>query len=56
MQHPPEHTRPAMPRRRLRQAFNLRTLKYGSHASLFTVIVLAVLLLLYSLAGTFQRR
>ncbi len=56
MNHPPEPTRPAVPRRRLRQAFNLRTLKYGSHASLFTIIVLAVLLLLYSLAMQHNQR
>jgi len=56
MNHPPEPTRPAVPRRTLRQAFNLRTLKYGSHASLFTVIVLAVLLLLYSLAMRHNQR
>src|SRR5437667_8812669 len=56
MDHQPEHTPPAAPRRRLRQAFNLRTLKYGSHASLFTVIVLAVLLLLYSLALQHNQR
>jgi ABC-type uncharacterized transport system involved in gliding motility auxiliary subunit len=45
-----------MPRRTLRQAFNLRTLKYGSHASLFTVIVLAVVCLLYSLAVQHNHR
>ena len=50
MQHPPENTPSTRPRRTLRQAFNLRTLKYGSHASLFTAIVLGVLLLLYGLA------
>ena len=52
----PEPTRPAAPRRTLRQAFNLRTLKYGSHASLFTVIVLAVVVLLYSLAVQHNQR
>src|SRR5499426_207260 len=56
MQHPPKHTPPAAPRRTLRQAFNWRTLKYGSHASLFTVIVLAVLLLLYSLVIKHNQR
>jgi ABC-type uncharacterized transport system involved in gliding motility auxiliary subunit len=56
MQHRPEHTPPAAPRRTLRQAFNWRTLKYGSHASLFTVIVLAVVYLLYSLAVQHNRR
>ena len=56
MQHPPEYTPPTRPRRTLRQAFNLRTLKYGSHASLFTAIVLAVLLLLYSLAMQHNQR
>jgi ABC-type uncharacterized transport system involved in gliding motility auxiliary subunit len=56
MQHPPEHTPPAAPRRTLRQAFNWRTLKYGSHASLFTVIVLAVVYLLYGLAVQHNRR
>src|SRR6266446_1558180 len=56
MQHPPEHTPPAAPRRTLRQAFNWRTLKYGSHASLFTVIVLAVVYVLYSLAVQHNRR
>src|SRR5262252_3047354 len=56
MQHPPEHTPPAAPRRTLRQAFNWRTLKYGSHASLFTVIVLAVVCLLYGLAVQHNRR
>jgi len=56
MNHPPEHTRPAAPRRTLRQAFNLRTLKYGSHASLFTVVVLAVVALLYSLAMQHNQR
>src|SRR6266699_1436061 len=56
MQHPPEHTPPAAPRRTLRQAFNWRTLKYGSHASLFTVIVLAVVCILYSLAMQHNKR
>src|SRR5919202_1492332 len=56
MQHPPEPTPPAAPRRTLRQAFNWRTLKYGSHASLFTVIVLAVVCILYSLAVKHNRR
>src|SRR5438132_11893964 len=56
MDQPSEHIRPAIPRRTLRQAFNLRALKYGSHASLFTVIVLAVLLLLYSLAMQHNQR
>src|SRR5262245_40934932 len=56
MDHLPDHTRPAAPRRTLRQAFNLRTLKHGSHASLFTVIVLAVVLLLYSLAVQHNQR
>src|SRR5215475_128609 len=56
MQHPPEHTPPAAPRRTLRQAFNWRTLKYGSHASLFTVIVLAVVFILYNLAVQHNRR
>src|SRR5215475_5894924 len=56
MDHPPEQTPPAAPRRTLRQAFNLRALKYGSHASLFTVIVLAVLLLAYSLAMKHNQR
>jgi ABC-type uncharacterized transport system involved in gliding motility auxiliary subunit len=56
MQHPPEHIPPAAPRRTLRQAFNWRTLKYGSHASLFTVIVLAVVCILYSLAVQHNRR
>src|SRR5262247_4289695 len=56
MDHRPEHAPPATPRRTLRQAFNLRTLKYGSHASLFTVIVLAVVLLLYSLAVQHNQR
>jgi ABC-type uncharacterized transport system involved in gliding motility auxiliary subunit len=52
----PAPTRPAAPRRTLRQAFNLRTLKYGSHASLFTGIVLAVVLILYSVAMQHNRR
>lgn len=56
MHHQPEPQRPAVPRRTLRQAFNLRTLKYGSHASLFTVIVLAVVVLLYSLSVQHNRR
>src|SRR5947209_3035914 len=56
MDHLPEHTPPAAPRRTLRQAFNFRTLKYGSHASLFTVIVLAVVVLLYSLAMQHNQR
>jgi gliding motility-associatede transport system auxiliary component len=56
MQHPPEHTPPAAPRRTLRQAFTWRTLKYGSHASLFTVIVLAVVCILYSLAMQHNKR
>src|SRR5215470_16888382 len=56
MDHPPEHTPPAVPRRTLRQAFNLRTLRYGSHASLFTVIVLAVVCILYSLARQHNQR
>ena len=56
MQHPPEHIPSAAPRRTLRQAFNWRTLKYGSHASLFTVIVLAVVCILYSLAVQHNRR
>jgi ABC-type uncharacterized transport system involved in gliding motility auxiliary subunit len=56
MQPPPEPTPPAAPRRTLRQAFNWRTLKYGSHASLFTVIVLAVACILYSLAVQHNQR
>jgi ABC-type uncharacterized transport system involved in gliding motility auxiliary subunit len=56
MQHPPEHTSPAAPRRTLRQAFNWRTLKYGSHASLFTIIVLAVVCILYILVMRHNRR
>src|SRR5919197_18025 len=56
MQHPPEHRSPAAPRRTLRHAFNWRTLKYGSHASLFTVIVLAVVCILYSLAVQHNKR
>jgi ABC-type uncharacterized transport system involved in gliding motility auxiliary subunit len=56
MQHPPEPTPSAVPRRTLRQAFSLRTLKYGSHASLFTVIVLAVVCILYSLAMRHNQR
>jgi ABC-type uncharacterized transport system involved in gliding motility auxiliary subunit len=56
MQHLPEHTPPAAPRRTLRQAFNWRTLKYGSHASLFTAIVLAVVCILYSLAVKHNQR
>ncbi|MBM3227016.1 MAG: hypothetical protein FJZ47_24885, partial [Candidatus Tectomicrobia bacterium] len=56
MQHPPPSTPTAAPRRRLRQALSLRTLKYGSHASVFTVIVLAVVLLLYSLAMQHNQR
>src|SRR2546428_13796011 len=56
MQHPPEHIPRAAPRRTLRQAFNWRTLKYGSHASLFTVIVLAVVCILYSLAMQHNKR
>lgn len=43
----PPGTPPTPPRRTLRQAMNWRTLRYGSHASLFTVIILAVLVLLY---------
>ena len=54
--HPSEPPPPAMPRRTLRQAFNWRTLKYGSHASLFTVIVLAVVCILYSLALRHNQR
>jgi ABC-type uncharacterized transport system involved in gliding motility auxiliary subunit len=56
MQPPPEPTPPVAPRRTLRQAFNWRTLKYGSHASLFTVIVLAVVCILYSLAVKHNQR
>lgn len=56
MHQQPEPARSPAPRRTLRQAFNLRTLKYGSHASLFTVMVLAVVLLLYSLAVQHNRR
>jgi ABC-type uncharacterized transport system involved in gliding motility auxiliary subunit len=56
MDRPPEPTPPAAPRRTLRQAFNLRTLKYGSHASLFTIIVLAVVVLLYSLVVRHNQR
>src|SRR5207247_8992315 len=56
MQQPPEPTPPAAPRRTLRQAFTWRTLKYGSHASLFTVIVLAVVCILYSLAMQHNKR
>lgn len=39
-----------MTRRSLWQAINWRALRYGSHASLFTVMVLAVVVLLYALA------
>ncbi|MGE3537141.1 MAG: GldG family protein [Candidatus Tectimicrobiota bacterium] len=56
MNQQPESTRPAAPRRRLRQAVSLRSLKYGSHASLFTAIVLAVCLLLYSLGVQHNKR
>ncbi len=37
-------------RRSLWRAFDLRTLKYSSHASLFTAIVLALAVLLYAMA------
>jgi ABC-type uncharacterized transport system involved in gliding motility auxiliary subunit len=56
MQPLPEPTPPAAPRRTLRQAVNWRTLKYGSHASLFTVIVLAVVCIIYSLAVKYNQR
>ena len=44
------------PRRSFRQSLNLRTLKYGSHASLFTLIVLAVLVILYTVVVNHQQR
>jgi gliding motility-associatede transport system auxiliary component len=43
-------------RRSFRQSVNLRTLKYGSHASLFTLIVLAVLVILYAVGVKHQQR
>jgi ABC-type uncharacterized transport system involved in gliding motility auxiliary subunit len=44
------------PRRSFRQAMNFRTLKYGSHASLFTLIVLAVLVILYTVVANHKQR
>jgi ABC-type uncharacterized transport system involved in gliding motility auxiliary subunit len=43
-------------RRSFRQAVSLRTLKYGSHASLFTLIVLAVLVILYAVVVQHKQR
>jgi ABC-type uncharacterized transport system involved in gliding motility auxiliary subunit len=43
-------------RRSLRHSVNLRTLKYGSHASLFTLIVLAVVVILYAMAVQHNQR
>lgn len=56
MNQQPESTQPPASRRSLLQAFSLRSLKYGSHASLFTVIVLVVCLLLYSLGTKHNTR
>lgn len=56
MQHMPESRPVALPRRTLWQAFSWRTLKYGSHASLFTVIVLAVAVLVYVVAEKHNQR
>lgn len=56
MHHQPESTQPTAPRRTLRQALSFRSLKYGSHASLFTAIVLAVCLLLYSVGIQHNQR
>ncbi len=56
MHHPSQPTPPGAPRRALRHAFSWRALKYGSHASLFTVIVLAVVLLLYKVATQHNQR
>lgn len=56
MHHPDRPTRPSSPRRTWPQAFNLRVLKYGSHASVFTLIVLAVLLVLYNIVLQHNQR
>ncbi len=37
-------------------AFNLRTFKYGSHASLFTLIVLAITIILYAITVNHSQR
>lgn len=54
LEHPPTHSGP--PRRSFWHAVSWRNLKYGSHASVFTVIVLAVCILLYSLAMRHNQR
>jgi ABC-type uncharacterized transport system involved in gliding motility auxiliary subunit len=49
--------RPAsIPRRSLWRSFNLRTFRYGSHALLFTAIVLGVLIILYVTAVNHNQR
>jgi ABC-type uncharacterized transport system involved in gliding motility auxiliary subunit len=52
----PEHTPSPAPHRSLWRAFSVRTLKYGSHASLFTAIVLVVLIILYTTATNHNQR
>lgn len=44
------------PRRSLWRSVNFRTLKYGSHASLFTLLVLAVLVILYLVVVNHSQR
>lgn len=56
MDHSQQPKRPVAQRRTVWRALNLRTLKYGSHASLFTIIVLAVIVLLYSIAMRHNQR
>lgn len=51
-----EQTPSPVPHRSLWRSFSVRTLKYGSHASLFTAIVLVVLIILYTTAVNHNQR
>jgi ABC-type uncharacterized transport system involved in gliding motility auxiliary subunit len=43
-------------RRSFWQSFNTRTFKYGSHASLFTLLVLGVVVILYAMMVNHNQR
>ena len=56
VQTPSEHPPLRSERRTLWQAVNLRTLKYGSHASVLTLIVLAIVLIVYAVVVNHNQR
>jgi ABC-type uncharacterized transport system involved in gliding motility auxiliary subunit len=55
-QTPQEHPSAGRERRSLWRSVNPRTLKYGSHASLFTLIVLAVAIIVYAVVVNHNQR